>query len=75
MLAIIDNYDSFVYNLYQYAGEFETDIKVFRNDEITAEELYEMKPEAIILSPGPGRPEDSKVCLEILDNHHFQPSA
>lgn len=57
MILLIDNYDSFSYNLYQLIGAVEPDIKVVRNDECTLEEIAEMKPEAIILSPGPGRPE------------------
>ena len=59
MILLIDNYDSFSYNLYQLIGAVEPDIKVVRNDECTLEEIAEMKPEAIILSPGPGRPEDA----------------
>lgn len=62
MILLIDNYDSFSYNLYQLIGLFQTDIKVIRNDEKTIEEIAQMKPEAIILSPGPGRPEDAGVC-------------
>ena len=56
MILIIDNYDSFSYNLYQMVGAINPDIKVIRNDAMTAEEVLELKPEAIILSPGPGRP-------------------
>ena len=64
MILLIDNYDSFSYNLYQLIGAVEPDIKVVRNDECTLEEIAEMKPEAIILSPGPGRPEDQFwVCV------------
>ena len=62
MILLIDNYDSFSYNLYQLIGAVEPDIKVVRNDECTLEEIAEMKPEAIILSPGPGRPEDARIC-------------
>lgn len=53
MILIIDNYDSFTYNLYQYIGVFQDDIRVIRNDKITVEEIEEMNPERIILSPGP----------------------
>ena len=55
MIVLIDNYDSFSYNVYQLIGSVEPDIKVVRNDEVTIKELEAMKPEALILSPGPGR--------------------
>lgn len=58
MILLIDNYDSFSYNLYQLIGSVEPDIKVIRNDAHTIEEIKAMKPEAIILSPGPGKPEE-----------------
>ncbi len=60
MILIIDNYDSFTYNLYQLVGEFETDIKVFRNDEITVEEIKQLQPSKIIISPGPGNPQNKR---------------
>ena len=66
MILLIDNYDSFSYNLYQLIGGVEPDIKVVRNDECTLEEIAEMKPEAIILSPGPGRPEDAGICIPVI---------
>ena len=56
MILLIDNYDSFSYNLYQLLGELDPDIRVIRNDEMTAEQIGELAPEKIILSPGPGRP-------------------
>ena len=56
MVLLIDNYDSFTYNLYQYMGTFRTDIEVVRNDKMTVEEIKELKPERIVLSPGPGCP-------------------
>ena len=59
MILLIDNYDSFSYNLYQMIGEIEPDVKVVRNDEISVDEIRRLKPERIILSPGPGRPEDA----------------
>ena len=59
MILLIDNYDSFSYNLYQLVGEFEPNIWIIRNDEMTAEEIRALQPERIILSPGPGRPEDA----------------
>lgn len=66
MIVLIDNYDSFSYNLYQLVGSIRADIKVIRNDRITVEELESMKPEAIILSPGPGRPADAGICIETI---------
>lgn len=64
MILLIDNYDSFAYNLYQYVGEINPDIKVIRNDEMTIEEIKTLNPDKIILSPGPGRPEDAGVIVE-----------
>ena len=66
MILLIDNYDSFSYNLYQLIGSVNSDIKVIRNDEYTVDEIMKMKPEAIVLSPGPGRPEDAGVCVEVI---------
>lgn len=65
MILLIDNYDSFSYNLYQLIGEIEPDIRVIRNDEMTVEEIRELAPERIILSPGPGRPEDAGVITRV----------
>lgn len=64
MILLIDNYDSFSYNLYQLIGEIEPDIKVIRNDEMTTEEIAKLSPDKIILSPGPGRPEDAGIIIE-----------
>ena len=64
MISLIDNYDSFSYNLYQLIGELEPDIRVIRNDELTVEEIRKLAPDRIILSPGPGRPEDAGVIVE-----------
>lgn len=64
MILLIDSYDSFSYNLYQLVGELDPDIRVIRNDELTVEEIRELKPARIILSPGPGRPEDAGVIME-----------
>lgn len=69
MIILIDNYDSFSYNLYQLAGSLYPDIKVVRNDAYTVSELAEMKPEAILISPGPGRPEDAGVSIDAI--RHF----
>lgn len=66
MTLLIDNYDSFSYNLYQMVGELDQNIRVIRNDEMTVEEIGEIKPDRIILSPGPGRPKDAGVCEEVI---------
>lgn len=66
MIVLIDNYDSFSYNLYQLIGSVEPDVKVVRNDAYTVEEIEAMKPEAIILSPGPGKPSDAGICIEAV---------
>tara|TARA_B100000073_G_scaffold326162_1_gene310600 strand:- start:88 stop:684 length:597 start_codon:yes stop_codon:yes gene_type:complete len=74
MFLVIDNYDSFTYNLVQYIGELSSeyptakDIVVKRNDEISLQEIRELKPKGILLSPGPGNPDQSGVCLPILKN-------
>ncbi len=65
MIVIIDNYDSFTYNLYQYVGEMEGEVVTVRNDMTTVDEIRRMKPDGIILSPGPGRPEDAGICVDI----------
>lgn len=65
MILLIDNYDSFSYNLFQLIGEIEPDIKVIRNDELTVGEIQQLAPDRIILSPGPGRPEDAGVIIEV----------
>lgn len=64
MTLLIDNYDSFSYNLYQLVGELDPTIRVIRNDEMTVEQIRQLKPERIILSPGPGRPENAGVIVE-----------
>ncbi|MBX3296322.1 MAG: aminodeoxychorismate/anthranilate synthase component II [Acidobacteria bacterium] len=67
MLLVIDNYDSFTYNLVQYLGEMGAEMRIFRNDEITADEIEsELKPERILISPGPGTPDDAGVSLEVI---------
>ncbi len=66
MILLIDNYDSFSYNLYQLIGQINTDIKTVRNDKITIEEIIDLNPEAIVLSPGPGRPEDAGICVSLV---------
>ncbi len=64
MILLIDNYDSFSYNLYQLVGELCPDIKVIRNDEMTVEEIEKLSPDKIIISPGPGRPENAGIIVE-----------
>lgn len=66
MILLIDNYDSFSYNLYQLIGSLEPDIRVIRNDAMTVDEIAALNPAGIILSPGPGRPEDAGVCIEVV---------
>lgn len=66
MILMIDNYDSFTYNLYQYIGVFEDDIKVVRNDKIAIEEIERLKPERIILSPGPKSPKEAGICMDAV---------
>lgn len=66
MILMIDNYDSFTYNIVQYAKELGADLKVIRNDELTIDEIKALKPEKIILSPGPSTPDDAGVTLEVI---------
>lgn len=66
MYLLIDNYDSFSYNLYQLAASFDVEIKVVRNDEVTIEEVIALAPEAILISPGPGRPEDAGIIVPLI---------
>lgn len=68
MILLIDNYDSFTYNLFQYLGELGEVIKVVRNDEITVEEIRALKPDGIVLSPGPGRPENAGILIELIQS-------
>ena len=64
MILLIDNYDSFSYNLYQLVGSIDPNIQVIRNDEMTVEQIRELKPQRIILSPGPGRPENAGILVK-----------
>jgi anthranilate synthase component 2 len=72
LILVIDNYDSFTYNLVQYLGELglkiplASEIKVYRNDKIELEQIKELKPDGIVISPGPGRPEDAGICLDLV---------
>ncbi len=65
-ILVIDNYDSFTYNLVQLAGQFAAEMLVYRNDRVTIEEIRQMQPDKIIISPGPGRPEDSHISLTVV---------
>ncbi|BAT51727.1 aminodeoxychorismate synthase, glutamine amidotransferase subunit [Nostoc sp. NIES-3756] len=73
VIIVIDNYDSFTYNLVQYLGELASefpiasDIRVFRNDKITLSEIQALNPDAIVISPGPGRPEDAGISLKLIE--------
>ncbi|SHE75043.1 anthranilate synthase component II [Alkalibacter saccharofermentans] len=67
MIVIIDNYDSFTYNLYQYIGEIDPNIKVIRNDETTIEELLKLAPRHIVISPGPGYPKEAGISEEVIE--------
>jgi anthranilate synthase component II len=70
MILLIDNYDSFTYNLYQYLGEVEQEIIVKRNDDITIEEIEVLNPTAIVISPGPGRPEEAGISMEVIQSFY-----
>ena len=66
MILMIDNYDSFTYNLVQYFGELKQKVQVYRNDALTIAKIHKMKPEKIVISPGPGRPEDAGISVDII---------
>ena len=66
MILLVDNYDSFAYNLYQLIGSIDEDIKVIRNDEMTVEEIEELQPSCIIISPGPGKPSEAGIIEEVV---------
>lgn len=68
-ILVIDNYDSFVYNLVQYLGEMGCELMVFRNDQLSLQDVEAMNPSAIVISPGPGRPEEAGICVELIK--HF----
>lgn len=68
MLIMIDNYDSFTYNLVQYLEGLGSPVKVFRNDKVTIDEITKLDPQAIIISPGPGRPETAGISLDVIKN-------
>ena len=74
MLLMIDNYDSFTYNLVQYFGECGEDIKVYRNDKISVDEIRKLNPERIVISPGPGNPSQAGISLEVIKEFYkFKP--
>lgn len=66
MILLVDNYDSFVYNLYQLIGSINPEIKVIRNDELNIEQIKKLNPSHIVLSPGPGKPSEVGICSEIV---------
>jgi anthranilate synthase component 2 len=66
VLLLVDNYDSFTYNLYQYLGELGASTRVLRNDEMTAEQALALRPERIVISPGPGTPDQAGISLELI---------
>jgi len=68
MVLLIDNYDSFSYNLYQLIGSIDSNIKVARNDEISVAEIKQMAPDFLVISPGPGKPSDAGICVEAVRN-------
>ena len=67
MLILIDNYDSFTYNIYHYLTELNASVKIYRNDKISTKEIKSLKPQAIILSPGPCTPNEAGICLELIN--------
>ena len=70
MVLVIDNYDSFTYNLVQYLGELGQTVEVRRNDEVTLDEIAAMKPDQIVISPGPGTPDDAGVSVDLIQRFH-----
>ena len=66
MLLLIDNYDSFTYNLYQYLGELGAETRVVRNDELTVAEALALRPSSVVISPGPGNPDEAGISLELI---------
>ena len=73
MLILIDNYDSFTYNLVHYFEEIGQSVKVFRNDEITVEKIFKLKPRFLVISPGPSSPKNSGICLELIKKNSELP--
>ena len=73
MIILIDNYDSFTFNVFHYLSEIGAKVKVYRNDKITSEEVLRMKPQAIVLSPGPKTPDDAGICLDLIKKNKKLP--
>jgi len=69
MIVLIDNYDSFTYNLVQYLGDLGADVEVYRNDALSAGDVFAMKPQAIVISPGPSDPDHAGICLEVIERN------
>ncbi|UII54378.1 aminodeoxychorismate/anthranilate synthase component II [Cytobacillus spongiae] len=72
MILLIDNYDSFTFNLFQYFGELGEEVVVYRNDALSIAKIEQLKPDAIVLSPGPGRPEEAGICVDVIKQFHQQ---
>ena len=70
MIILIDNYDSFTFNIYHYVSEFNEEVKVYRNDKIKVDEVIDFNPKAIILSPGPCTPNETGICLDLVAKAH-----
>ena len=70
MILMIDNYDSFTYNVVQYLGELGANVKVVRNDMISVNDIQKMEPEKIVISPGPSTPKEAGISIETIDNIH-----
>ena len=70
MILIIDNYDSFTYNIYHYFGEIGAELNVYRNDKININEIIKLNPKAIVLSPGPCTPNEAGICIDIVKKLH-----
>lgn len=70
MILLIDNFDSFTFNLYQYLGELGEEVVVYRNNQLTLDEIESLNPTAIILSPGPGKPTDAGICIELIQSFY-----
>jgi len=66
MILLIDNFDSFTFNLYQYLGELGEEVRVVRNNQLTLKDIKELNPKAIVLSPGPGKPENAGICVDVV---------
>ena len=70
MILLIDNYDYFTFNVFQYLASFKEEVKVFRNDKITIEEIKRLNPNKIVLSPGPKAPKDAGICIDVIKNFY-----